>query len=518
MKNNIDRKYELLSAYVDNELSDHEIRKIEEYLKASPDLREKLDYLKKVKRITSSSVNIIKENPYFETRVAASIKIKEPLFLRFKRFYPLTAIIALSLAVMVVLKYNPNIINSIVEKQKSNIAGFYKQNLKPLLYVADLTNEDIFNFAFYHQLPLDSKKQQYLFLSSNSKGGNYFEISNNKQKFTGNNLNKFIKGLNLNNTQEKQVDSILARYADNLQSQVLVNEENTVAINPNIWNFNKALVADLVSFAAKVNHGKLQNIFPAGDYNLYSNASMPQLVDEVSSANNNNYIFITPDTVFSDSFYFDKRKYKDEMKKFRDQMEKMNKGHSNFVFNFPFDSNLIKLNNLPSFGGNFKVYMDSNSFRIHVPDMIVPQFPMQGFDSIATKLSKAGDIFKLFSFNFPEMKKGKNFNYRYFYSDSANGVKFKSFGFDSTFGLGHRKFDKLYGKNFKNYKFANPDSLNRFLKFFFSDSTAYNQKELQEELQQVQRQIEQFQKQMQQFQKQIPNKSFTPKTVKQIEI
>ncbi len=515
MKNNIDRKYELLSAYVDNELSDLEIRKIEEDLKSSPDLRKKLDDFKKVKRITSSSVKIVKENPFFETRVAASIRIKEPFYLKFKKFYPLTAIITLSFIIMVILKYNPGIINNLVEKQKSNIAGFYKQNLKPLLYVADLTNEDIFNFAFYHKLPLDSKRQQYLYLSSNSKNGNYFEISSNRQKISDNNLNKFIKGLNLNNSQQKQVDSLLARYADNLQSQVLVNEKNIVAINPNIWNFNKALVADLVSFAAKVNHGKFQNIFPTGDYSLYPNAAMPQLVDKVNSASNDNYIFITPDTIFSDSFYFDKKKFKNDIKKFSNQITKMN---DNFAFNFQLDSNLIKFNNFSSLGNNFKVYMDSNSFRINVPNAIVPQFPMRGFDSIASKLSKAGDLFRMFSFNFPEMNKGKNFYYKYFYSDSANGAKFKSFNFDSTFTFGNHKLDKLYGKNFKNYRFANPDSLNKLLKFFFSDSTAFNQKELQEEMLQVQRQLEEFQKQMQQFQKQIPNKSVTPKTVKQIEI
>ncbi len=516
---NIYKKYELLSAYVDNELSDAEIKKLEDELKFSKDLQNKLDELKKVKQLTASSVKSINENPYFDTRVSATLKNGTTWIFRLRNFYPVVGIIALSIMLMVVLKYNPGFINNIVEKQKSNISDFYKQNLKPLLYAADLTNEDIFNFAFYHQLPLDNSKHQYLYLGSGPNGNKYFEIKNSNQSIAGNNLEKFIKGLNLNTAQRRQVDSILSSYADNLQSQVLVNEKNTVAINPNIWNFNKALVADLISFAARANKQKMRNVLPAGFENYFNSSSIARFVNEVNSTNNNKYIFITPDTIFSDSFYFDKSKFNEQMKKLNEEMSKMNKENGNFVFNFHLDSNLVRLNNLPSMN-DFKIFFDSNSCQIHLPQIIVPHIPVKDFDSIAANLGRAGDMFnKMFSFDFPDINKSKNFNYKYFYSDSAKGLKFnfRAFRFDTTFNFNNKKLNRLYGKNFRKFKFSNPDSIAEFYKQFFSDSTAFNQKELEKELQQVQKQMELFQKQMEQWQKQMPkNKKDT--TAKQIEI
>ena len=82
--------------------------------------------------------------------------------LKLTKWIPAAALLFLTIGLMILLKFNPNFINHLVEEQKSNIAGFYKQNLKPLLYAANLTNEDIFNFAVHQQLPLDSTNQQML--------------------------------------------------------------------------------------------------------------------------------------------------------------------------------------------------------------------------------------------------------------------------------------------------------------------------------------------------------------------
>ncbi|MHB8854978.1 MAG: hypothetical protein ACYC6P_16670 [Ignavibacteriaceae bacterium] len=514
------KKYELLSAYVDNELSDVEIKRLEDELRFSKDLQEKLSDLKKVKKLTSSSVKSVPENHYFDTRLSAAIRNNSPWFFRIRKYFPIAGIVALSIALMVVLKLNPGIVNHLLEKQKSNISGFYKQNLKPLLYAADLTNEDIFNFAFYHQLPLDNQKHQYLFLGTGQNGNQFFEIKNGNQFSNVNNLDKFVKGLNLNSIQKHQVDSILSNYADDLQSQVLVNEKNTVAINSNIWNYNKAIVADLVSFAARANREEMRNVLPAGFNSYYNNGSVARLVSEVKAANGNKYIFITPDTIFSDSFYFDKEKFKQNMKRLNDEMKKMNKNSENFSFNFHIDSNFVNKTKTPSYNGEFKIFVDSNSCLIHLPQVFVPQIQYSNLDSMAANLGKAADLFKSFSFNFPEMSRGKNFNYKYFYNDSADGYKFnfRAFGLDSTFNFKDHKLNSMTGKDFRRFNFNSPDSLESFYGSFFGDSTAFNQKEMEKELQQVQKQLEQFQKQMENLQKQLPKNQKQGKDHKSIEI
>ena len=48
-------KYEMLSAYIDGELSDEEIKSLEEELKFSKELQDKLNELKRIKQLTVSS-------------------------------------------------------------------------------------------------------------------------------------------------------------------------------------------------------------------------------------------------------------------------------------------------------------------------------------------------------------------------------------------------------------------------------------------------------------------------------
>ena len=82
------KKYEMLSAYVDNELSDADRKKLEEELKFSKELQEKLAELKKLKQLTFSSVKSVEENPFFETRLAAAMRIKNPWYTKVKKLVP----------------------------------------------------------------------------------------------------------------------------------------------------------------------------------------------------------------------------------------------------------------------------------------------------------------------------------------------------------------------------------------------------------------------------------------------
>ena len=211
--------YEKLSAYLDGELPLEEKNKFEEELALSSDLQKKLSELKKLKQLTASSIKPLSESPYFETRLFASLKEHKTSFLSLKKLSPIVGFLVLTLAVMIFLKYNPQIIENLVEQQKSNLAGFYKQNLKPLLYAANLSNEDVFNFAFNHQLPLDKTNSQYLQLGYDTTGNGFFEIKTRNIASNVNNLDKFIRALNLNSQQKEKVDSILQNYAEELQSQ-----------------------------------------------------------------------------------------------------------------------------------------------------------------------------------------------------------------------------------------------------------------------------------------------------------
>ncbi len=171
------RNIELLSAYLDDELSQSEKTEVEKLLATSLELQKQLEDLKKVKQL-GNSVKRIPESPFFETRLMAAIEGQKNEPSKIKRWIPAAALAVVTIIIMVVLKFNPGLIDHMWEDQKVAIEGFYKENLQPVLLAANLTNEDIFNFAFNNELPLDNTRQQYLLLGYDDSGKEFFEIRN----------------------------------------------------------------------------------------------------------------------------------------------------------------------------------------------------------------------------------------------------------------------------------------------------------------------------------------------------
>lgn len=361
-------------------------------------------------------------------------------------------------------------------------------------------------------------------LGSDKNGKQYFEIKDAGFAQGGNNLNKFVKNLNMNETQHRQMDSILASYANDLQAQVLVNEKNTVAINPNIWNFNKAIAMDLISFAQKVNRKESQKEFPVASNQIASAKAIRQMAKEIKSAKNNKYIFFTADSIFSDQYQFNGNEFAKEMENWSTDMSKNFKQFGNqfknFNVNVHFGDNFAKLRKGNSRGRGFNVYVDSNICRVDIPEIEFPQVIIPNMDGLSEKIDSLTKYFSSLSYSFPNTGRGKNFNYKYLYSDSGKGYKFnyKAYGFDSSFTSGSPRTDQMTKRRYKNFGF-NPDSIASIFKMFMGDSSkGSDQKELRKQLRSFEKQMQQFQKQMEQMQKQFQKSTPGESDEKPVEI
>lgn len=508
MKNISQKDLELISAYLDGELSENEIEEIEKRINESAEYKNEFEKLKKIKSLTSSAYIKIPQSEYFGTRVMQKINSGNTRSLKIRKWIPVLGITFLTLGLMLILKFNPGILDELVEQQKTTLAGFYKQNLKPLLFAADLTNEDIFNFAFNKQLPLDKSRNQYILLGTDSTGREYFEIKKMQETETGNNLKRFVSAMDLNEMQKDQVDSIISSYAGELESQILVNENSTVAINPNLWNYNKALVADLLAFAEKSNRKQYVKLVP-NDYRNINQLKVVHAVNEVKNNKNDDYIFITPDTVFSDKYTFDKAQFKKDMAEMGKDLEKAKKEIKNTQFNFDFksDSNKYKYNKRidTAWVKNFQIMMDSNFYRVNIPRIVLPNMP--NFDSIFSNLhlEKLSEQMKNFSFEMPEdfPKNGGDFKFKFGYGDSTHSFKVNlpSINVDSLVRESMKVLDTLKIKipdsfylNMDsimqniNYN-MNSDSLNRFNGKEFKKQMKENQKKLRKEIEKMKEEL-----------------------------
>ena len=90
--NNFYKEYEMLSAYIDGELTKEEIKYIEDKLAVSKDLQQKLTELKRVKELSQSSFQKVSESPYFETKLIASLNSENTSGFKIKKWIPVLGI------------------------------------------------------------------------------------------------------------------------------------------------------------------------------------------------------------------------------------------------------------------------------------------------------------------------------------------------------------------------------------------------------------------------------------------
>ena len=505
--NKTKRDYELLSAYIDGELSAGEKTALEQKIKSSLELKKKLEDLKKLKQLTTSAYSPLDESPYFETRLFAEINSRKPWYYKIRKWTPAIGFALLTVALLVVLKYNPGIIKNIIEEQKSNIAGFYKENLQPLLYAADLNNEDIFNFALYKQLPLDKNKKEYLLLGNDKTGREYFEIKHKDKNLGKDNFKKFVTALDLNRKQREQIDSILNQYADELKLQVLVNKQNTVAINENLWNYRKAILTDLMSFAEKTSGNEFRRMMPR----TVSFTNNPELVSAANKLRMNkskNYIILTPDSIFSEELDIGKKDVEKGLSELKEKLEKQDKGIKSFSVNIRYDSTWKKFNNKVNWSSNYKITIDTNRCRVDLFDFPSLNMHLPHMDSLSSMLDSLAKHFNNYSYFIPEFEYSGDSLKFHFNGDSSRTYKFKNFGFDidslmSSQGI---LLDSLRSNNWNQFYNFNDSLIWKNFPGFENYFRSFKDRDdIREQMQELKEELRKFREEMKQWKKEFRN-------------
>lgn len=242
-------------------------------------------------------------------------KIKENIF----KYFPVSALVMLTILLMLFFKYNKRDINRLLEKGKDNLLAFYSENLKPLFASTEISNEDVFNFALYESLPIDKEKNKVLLLSNQESGNLVYEIKPSAFNPNTRNYESFVDYLELGKDEKKIADSILSSYKQEIYLSVLTNEKNAVAINPKLNELQKAVLADLLTFADKVNEKKTSELFHS-EKKFFADNKLSSYSVAAKEIPHSDFIFITPDTVFQnwikvDLKEFDRMKHEELRKK-----------------------------------------------------------------------------------------------------------------------------------------------------------------------------------------------------------
>ena len=490
---------ELLSAYLDNELTQSEKAEVEKLLASSLEMQKKLEDMKKVKQL-GNNVKRIPESPYFETRLMASIEGQKNESSRIKRWMPAAALAIVTIVIMVVMKFNPGLIDKMWEDQKVAVAGFYKENLQPVLLAANLTNEDVFNFAFNNELPLDNTRKKYLLLGYDDSGKEFFEIRSSDHKVKRESYNEFISAMNLDPGQKKTVDSIIGSYSKALEGQLLVNDKNTIAINPNLWNYRKAIFADLLVASEKLNKIKFDRIVPAGITNA-EKVVVVNTLEKLKNTSGDQYIFVTPDSIFAGTYEFNSELFEKEMKELDKQIKFNEEKIKQFTINIRYDSSFMNFADDDT-KHSFRIIVDSNICRVDIPEHQIPEIPIPEMATIEPLIEQATNNIHFYAYKIPKIEKSESgIKIEYYNDDSVYSyvVDYDMLNMDSIASA--NSGTDLY--NLSKFKPVKPFDDTMLIKYQF-DRDYYHRYYSDDEFK---KQMEELQKELQQLSEEMKNQS-----------
>ncbi|MEW6506620.1 MAG: hypothetical protein AB1432_02615 [Bacteroidota bacterium] len=315
-----------------------------------------------------------------------------------KKYMPLAGIILLTLLLMIFFRFDKRNINGLIEEGKNNLAALYAKNLKPLFVSTEITNEDVFNFAIYQSLPIDKESNKLLLVSNEGKDNRVFEFKPAAYNPFTNNYERFVDYLELTSEQRLKVDSILGTYKKEIYLSVLKSDKNAIAINPQLSNLQKAALADLIAFSEKINKDKTLQLLTLGD-NIFNVEQLRSYAATAKEILDNEYIFITPDTVFRTEFKIDTRGIEKLSNIDLNKHIVANNIKDNFKIEFKLD-NHKKVKEKKRINPEAEIYhhVDSSIVKIVIPlPKISSEHYSQINDSIKINLEKAADRLKMLS-------------------------------------------------------------------------------------------------------------------------
>jgi len=341
--------------------------------------------------------------------------------LNFYRYLPFIGLGALTLLLMLVFKFNDSSTDAI-KQGKDAILGFYTENLKPLFFKTDFTNEDVFNFAMYSHIPVDKEQNKVLEIGEDSGGSKYFQVKPALYDPGTKNSEKFEKYLQLDPAKKEKFNEMLESYKNDLYSAVLYNDNNTYAVNPNIDLLRKTIAADIYNFARE-NSPKRSQILSQNNFgNIAKNVSeLRKRVESNSDNQYSNFIFFGPDTIFTGACDVDRSSLKAEAQAYASRANTSATASASASASTGSASSVSRVSSVetpyikalprPATPGKFEMAVFENGSKVVIPEDIYVDNFIGNINSFDFNLDSLSSAIKNFTFNIT--------------SDSSNYMRFK---------------------------------------------------------------------------------------------
>ena len=311
----------LLSQYVDGVLSEQEAQQVESLLAVDTSAKQKVVELKNLKRLLALQPKL---NPDigFWTRFSVAMeeqKEEEHNLLPFPRkFIPAITVMATAIVVIIgtLVIQNRIQLKQFLSTKSQAVREVYEKNilqgsLLPLFSKVD--KEHALQFSLFGTLPLDDKSETAFRVDEQSEKGYRIEVGNNlKNKTKSVTFDRFIAEVKPSAHQKKIIDSLLELTGRRIESSVLIGENNTLAIAPDLPKLNRLMVTNIASCLEPLQRVSFERLLEA------NNAPYKVTVKSVQTGKAGNYVqnipkfpqgdrfvIITPDTMMYSQIHID---------------------------------------------------------------------------------------------------------------------------------------------------------------------------------------------------------------------
>jgi hypothetical protein len=305
-------------------------------------------------------------------------------------------------------------------------------------------------------------------------------------------LQKFVAALDFDDEEIKKIDSIIGSYSDQISSLVLVNDQNAVAINPNIWNTRKLILADILAFAEKQATSNFNKMIPT-QVMQFDDRSVAKWVNEAKAMKENQYIFCTSDSIFKEDFVFDMTEFENNLEKMTENLAELSEQKAVLrEYRFKVDSSNSRKKRNSDWTQQFQVFVDTNLIKVSVQsiEIDIPEINLPNFDSIAIVIHEATQNVRSIRPPTPPMTVG-NKSHNYEYNTITPRKKGRTdVNLDSLMQIKNKQNNKIRIKNSEKIK---SDSQDNSIQFFYNDSLILMQnQELKKEMDNLRKELQRF--------------------------
>ena len=199
---------------------------------------------------------------------------------------------ALFLSIVLMFVFKKNNVSSLLNENSAFLSNFELINFKPLFAERTLTDEEIFHFLMYNQIPVDPQKGKALKIQERSPGVYSYSIREGSYKNEFESYAGFLDYLKVTENEKEKIDEILRECGTELNENILKGNEEELAISPELISIRQKTLIKLFSYLSEIRPEFTNKIFPSD----YLQRKQTEKLAATQSAPEK-FVILTPDTV-----------------------------------------------------------------------------------------------------------------------------------------------------------------------------------------------------------------------------